>query len=194
MRKHKVPEWYIDSCRKIGYMFPKAHAVAYAIMSFRIAYIKVHRPEYFYADYFNRELKGFDHGFLSYGIKEANTAKKHLEAAGMRLEKKEKDRLKVLEVLCEMKERGFGFLDVDLYLSDPFLFRVENGSIRPPLSIVPDLGESLAAAFGKEREKSKFSSLEDMIKRTRANKNVVEFIRKNNIAKGIPESDQTALF
>jgi len=110
------------------------------------------------------------------------------------LKKKEKDRLKVLEVLCEMKERGFGFLDVDLYLSDPFLFRVENGSIRPPLSIVPDLGESLAAAFGKEREKSKFSSLEDMIKRTRANKNVVEFIRKNNIAKGIPESDQTALF
>jgi len=195
MRKHKVPDWYIMSCKKIEYMFPKAHAVAYAIMAFRIAYMKVHQPLYFYADYFNRDMAGFEYDFAFMDLKKLSSVKRELELK-FRNEKgkKEESQMKVAEVIFEMKERGFDFLDVDIYKSDPHIFRVSGGKILMPLSIVPDLGEKVADAIASERVKSKFKSMEDMVKRTRVNKNVIEFLNSKGISGLIPATDQTVLF
>lgn len=193
MRKSKVPAWYIDSCKKIKYMFPKAHAVAYAIMSFRIAYMKVNYPMHFYADYFYRDMKGFEFEFASLSILEVKSRLKDLKMK-RDIEKKEKDQLKVLEVLFEMKDRGGDFLNVDLYESDPSIFKVRDMKLLLPLTVIPDLGEKVAKAFGEERLKGKFTSVEDMVKRTKVNKNVVEFMRVNKMLEGIPASDQAVLF
>jgi DNA polymerase III subunit alpha, Gram-positive type len=193
MRKNKVPGWYIDSCKKIKYMFPKAHAVAYAIMSFRIAYMKVNYPLYFYADYFYRERDGFEYEFASL---DSAGIKARLKGFKMKrdLEKKEKDRLKVLEVLLEMKERGGDFLNVDIYESSGSIFRVKGGKILLPLTVIPELGEKVAAAVEEERKKGKFKSIEDLIKRTKVNKNVIEFMKTNRMIEGMPASDQAVLF
>jgi DNA polymerase-3 subunit alpha (Gram-positive type) len=193
MRKHKVPAWYIDSCKKIKYMFPKAHAVAYAIMSFRIAYMKVNFPMHFYADYFFRDMKGFEYEFAFLSLAEIKSRLKDLKMK-RDIEKKEKDQLKVLEVLYEMKDRGGDFLNVDLYESNPAIFKVKDKKLLMPLTVIPDLGEKVAKAFGEEREKGKFTSAEDMVKRTKVNKNVVEFMRVNKIIEGMPASDQAVLF
>ncbi len=200
MKKHKVPEWYIASCKKIQYMFPKAHAAAYAIMAFRIAYMKVHQPLYFYSDYFNRDKEGFEYDFAFMDMKKLGHAKRELEMK-MREKKdkrqnakKEEDQIGVVEVILEMKERGFDFLNVDIYTSDPFLFTVDSGKIRLPLTIIPSLGGVVAEAIAKERVKDKFKSIEDIIKRTRINKNVAEFLKLNDISGSLPNSDQTELF
>jgi DNA polymerase-3 subunit alpha (Gram-positive type) len=193
MRKHKVPGWYIESCKKIKYMFPKAHAVAYAIMSFRIAYMKVHHPMYFYADYFFREFGGFDYEFAFLEIPEIKSKLREFKIK-RDLEKKEKDRLKVLEVLLEMRDRKGGFLNVDLYESDPVIFKVKGDKLLLPLVVIPELGEKVAAALNEERKKGRFKSAEDMVKRTKVNKNVVEFMRANKIIEGMPASDQAVLF
>jgi DNA polymerase-3 subunit alpha (Gram-positive type) len=200
MKKHKVPDWYIASCKKIQYMFPKAHAVAYAIMAFRIAYMKVHQPLYFYADYFNRDKAGFDYEFAFMDSKKLGHTRRELEMK-MREKrdkkanaKKEEDQIGVVEVLLEMKERGFDFLNIDIYQSDPHIFTVRDGKILIPLTVVPSLGETVADALAKERVKEKFKSMEDMVKRTKINKNVVEFLTINGISGDIPASDQTVLF
>ncbi len=193
MKENKVPDWYIESCKKIKYMFPKAHAVAYTIMSFRIAYIKIHHPEHFYADYLNRDIGGFEYEFMAMDM---DAIKKRLRESKFIKEpdKKEKDRLRVLEVLFEMKERGFGFSKVDLYQSHATRFTVKDGKILPPLTAVPGLGEKVAVSIFIERQKSDFSSVEDLVKRTKVNKNVVEFMRLNKIAGSLPDSDQAVLF
>ena len=193
MKKNKVPRWYIDSCKKIKYMFPKAHAVAYAIMSFKIAYFKVNYPEYFYADYFTRERNAFEYEFAFMGAKEVRSRIKEIRLKRNQ-EKKERDHLKVLEVIMEMKERGIEFVNIDIYKSDPVVFKVNDGKVMLPLTVVPELGEKVAEAIKKERKKNKFSSLEDFSKRTRVNKNVVGFIKENGIVEGMPATDQTVLF
>jgi len=193
MKEHKVPEWYIESCKKIKYMFPKAHAVAYTIMSFRIAYIKIHHPEHFYADYLNRDIGGFEYEFMAMDLE---AVKKRLrESRFMKdADKKEKDRFKVLEVLVEMKDRGYIFSKVDLYKSHPTRFTVKDGKILPPLIAVPGLGEKVAVSVSIERNKSQFTSVEDLVKRTKVNKSVVEFMKLNNLAGSLPDSDQAVLF
>jgi DNA polymerase-3 subunit alpha (Gram-positive type) len=195
MKKHKVPDWYILSCKKIKYMFPKAHAVAYAIMAFRIAYMKVHQPLYFYADYYNRDKAGFEYDFASMDLKKLAHARRELELK-FRNEKgkKEESQLKVVEVMFEMKERGFEFMNVDIYRSDPHIFRVQDSKILMPLTIIPDLGEKVADAIAAERIKSRFKSMEDMVKRTKVNKNVIEFLNTRGIAETIPATDQTVMF
>ena len=195
MTKNKVPDWYIASCKKIKYMFPKAHAVAYAMMSVRIAYIKMHHPPHFYADYFNRADDGFEYEYILLG---PETAKKKIREIKMTKEadKKQKDevRLEVLEVLFEMRERGVEFLPVSLYESNPVRFTVKDGAVLPPLTIIPQLGRVAAEQFACEREKGRFTSVEDMMKRTKLNKNVIEFMKDKGIVKGLPQSDQAVLF
>ena len=100
----------------------------------------------------------------------------------------------IVEVMLEMKERGFDFLNIDLYGSDPHIFRVKDGKISIPLTVVPSLGETVADSIARERVKEKFKSMEDLTKRTKVNKNVVEFLTANNIAAGLPASDQIVLF
>ncbi|HDT15675.1 MAG TPA: PolC-type DNA polymerase III, partial [Firmicutes bacterium] len=193
MRAKKVPEWYIESCKKIKYMFPKAHAVAYTMMSVRIAYIKLHYPVYFYADYYNRTKDGFEFEFLDMDM---DRIKKRIRDSRLTQnpDKKEADRIKVLEVLFEMRERGFEFLDVGLYESEPDIFRVKDGKIMPPLSVIPELGKQAAKLIEEERKKGMFSSVEDFKKRTGVNKNVLEFMKLNGYLGNMPESEQTVLF
>ncbi len=193
MRKNKIPEWYIDSCKKIKYMFPKAHAVAYTMMSVRIAYIKKHYPVYFYADYYNRSKEGFEYEFMDMNM---DSIKKRIRESkcNINADKKEKDRIKVLEVLFEMKERGIEFVPLDLYESDPDVFKVKKEKIIPPLSVMPELGKQAAKLIESERRKEPFSSVEEFKKRTGVNKNVLEFMKTNGYLNDMPESDQTVLF
>jgi len=193
MRQHKVPDWYIDSCKKIKYMFPKAHAVAYAMMSVRIAYIKVHHPAYFYSDYFNRSRSGFEFEFMGYDME---GVKRRIRESRMNKEpeKKEKDRLEVLEVLFEMRERNVSFAPVSIYDSHPVRFTVREGLVLPPITVIPQLGEKVALLIEQERKKGKFTSVEDLVRRTKVNKNVAEFMKVNGLIEGLPQSDQAVLF
>ncbi|MEI7640101.1 MAG: PolC-type DNA polymerase III [bacterium] len=193
MRSCEVPDWYIESCKKIKYMFPKAHAVAYTMMSLRLAYVKVHHAPYFYADYFDRKLKIFDYDFSFLTIKELKAKMRELFYKKDRT-KKEEDQVDVLEVIMEMKERGIQLLNVDIYESDSLLFTVKGNILRMPLAIVPLLGEKVASNFLKERAKGPFKSMEEMVKRTKINKTVLQFFKSNKIGDDIPDTNQTMLF
>ncbi len=197
MSAAKAPTWYIDSCKKIKYIFPKAHAVAYCIMSFRIAWYKVHQPLAFYADYFTNKASGFDASVACDGLGRVRDRIKLIRS----IEKptnKELDEASVLEVAEEMYARGFRFLKVDLYQSHSRLFALEesNGEkmIRPPLIGLAGLGETAAEAIVEERQKGPFSSVEDLVERCGVNKNVVEILRAHGGLKNMPDSNQVTLF
>jgi DNA polymerase III subunit alpha, Gram-positive type len=189
----KTPSWYIDSCKKIKYIFPKAHAVAYCIMSFRIAYFKVHHPLAFYADYFTNKAFGFDATVACDGLGRVKDRIKMIRS----IEKptaKELDEASVLEVAEEMYARGFKFLPVDLFKSNAHQFSVEEGCLRPPLIGLPGLGETAAEAIVEERKKGSFSSIEDLVERCGVNKNVIEILKSHGCLKDIPDSKQVSLF
>lgn len=148
MREHDVPEWYIDSCKKIKYMFPKAHAVAYVTMAFRIAWFKVYYPLAYYCAYFTiRGSDDFDSDIMIYGKEKVKQKMKELEALGNSMSVKEKGMYTVLELVLEMYERGFKFLPIDLYKSHSSKFQIEDGSIRPPLSSIPGLRSSSSRKY-----------------------------------------------
>ncbi len=142
MRKYNVPEWYIDSCKKIKYMFPKAHAVAYVTMAFRIAWFKVYYPLAYYAAYFSIRADDFDSEIMIYGKEIVKQKMKELETLGNNMSVKEKGVYTILEIVLEMYERGFKFLPIDLYKSHSTKFLIEDGAIRPPLSSIPGLRRS----------------------------------------------------
>ncbi|HUO56604.1 MAG TPA: PolC-type DNA polymerase III [bacterium] len=189
----KVPSWYIDSCKKIKYIFPKAHAVAYCIMSFRIAYFKVHHPLAFYADYFTNKAFGFDATVACDGIGRVRDRIKTIRS----IEKptaKELDEASVLEVAEETYARGLKFLPVDLYKSSATQFKAEDGALRPPLISLPGLGETAADSIVEERKKGPFGSVEDLQDQCGVNKNVVEILKSHGCLKDIPDSKQVSLF
>jgi DNA polymerase III subunit alpha, Gram-positive type len=193
MADAKVPAWYIESCRKIKYIFPKAHAVAYCIMSFRIAWFKAHHPLAFYADYFTNKSFGFDATVACDGLSRVRDRIKGIRA----IEKptaKELDEASVLEVAEEAYARGFRFLPVDLYKSDARQFKLEDGQLRPPLTGLPGLGETAADAIVDERAKGEFVTVEDLVDRCGVNKNVVEILKDHGCLKSLPDSNQAALF
>ena len=142
MRNHDVPDWYIESCNKIKYMFPKAHAVAYVTMAFRIAWFKVHYPLAYYATYFTIRADDFDSEFMIYGKEKVKQKMKELEALGNSMTVKEKGIYTILEIVLEMYERGFEFLPIDLYKSHSTKFLIEDGKIRPPLVSIQGLRRS----------------------------------------------------
>ncbi len=139
MKEYNVPEWYIESCKKIKYMFPKAHAVAYVTMAFRIAWFKVYYPLAYYATYFSIRADDFDSEIMIYGKEKVKQKMKELEALGNNMSVKEKGIYTILEIVLEMYERGFKFLPIDLYKSHSTKFLIEDGAIRPPLSSIPGL-------------------------------------------------------
>ncbi|HJT23612.1 MAG TPA: helix-hairpin-helix domain-containing protein, partial [bacterium] len=193
MQAAKAPQWYIDSCKKIKYIFPKAHAVAYCIMSFRIAYFKVHHPQAFYADFFTNKSFGFDATVACDGLGRVRDRIKLIRS----LEKptnKELDEASVLDVVEEVYARGFKFLPVDLYKSDAHQFRVEDGALRPPLVGLPGLGETAADSIVEERKKGPFGSVEDLQDQCGVNKNVVEILKAHGCLKEMPDSKQVSLF
>ncbi|MGD9567467.1 MAG: DNA polymerase III subunit alpha [Sedimentibacter sp.] len=195
MRKHNVPEWYIDSCKKIKYMFPKAHAAAYVMMAFRIAWFKVHIPEAYYAAYFSIRAKAFDAEFMINGIEVVKEKMKEIEAQGMQAANKDKDMYDDLESVLEMYERKINFLPIDLYKSDATKFLVEKDGLRPPFNSISGMGTVAAegvynAVHGEESVKS----IDDLRKRAKIGNASIDLLKKFNCLNGLPESDQLSFF
>lgn len=194
MRQNDVPEWYIDSCKKIKYMFPKAHAAAYVMMAFRIAWFKVHIPMAYYAAYFSIRAKAFDAEFMINGKEVVKQKIKEIEELGNQAANKDKDMYDDLELVLEMYERGFRFLPIDLYKSHSVKFVVEEDGIRPPLNSISGMGGVAAegiynAVHGEEEIKS----MDDLKKRAKIGNAAIELLKKFGCLKGIPESDQLSL-
>ena len=194
MREHEVPDWYIDSCRKIKYMFPKAHAAAYVMMAFRIAWFKVHMPMAYYAAYFSIRAKAFDAEYMIYGKEKAQAKRKEIEMMGNDAGPKDKDMYEDLEIVLEMYERGFRFLPIDLYKSHATKFIVEEDGLRPPFNSMPGMGAIAAESLYQAARKMPFSSVEDISGRARAGNSTIDILRRFDCLKGLPESDQLSLF
>ncbi|AEM78776.1 PolC-type DNA polymerase III [Thermoanaerobacter wiegelii] len=194
MKKHGVPNWFIESCQKIKYMFPKAHAVAYVIMAFRIAYFKVHYPEAFYATYFTVRADDFNLDIVLKGKDSIKNAIKEIEAKGNNASPKEKSLLTVLEVALEMYLRGFKFINVDLYKSDAVKFLITEEGLLPPLNSLEGVGIQAAKTIAQERENGKFLSVEDFRNRTKVSKTVIEILKQYGCLTDLPESNQLSLF
>jgi len=194
MRENGVPEWYIDSCKKIKYMFPKAHAAAYVMMSFRIACYKVYHPEAFYATYFTTKAEDFDVNIVLKGTDAIREKIKEMESLGNGATAKEKNQLTVLEVALEMSLRGIKLLSVDLYGSDSDRFMIRDGKLLPPLKSLQGVGENAAKNIVDGREKGEFLSIQDFVQKTKVSKTVVEALKENGCIPDLPETNQLSLF
>ena len=197
MNEQHVPEWYIDSCKKIKYMFPKAHAVAYVMMAFRIAWFKVHRPLAFYSAYFSIRAKGFDASCMIKGDKVC--LDKMTELRGKERDKTisaaEKDMMTTLEVCHEFYRRGFTFEPMDVYKSDATRFLVTETGLIPPFTSMPGIGEQAAHSIVEERKNGKFLSAEELIVRCpKASKAVVELLEQIGALGSMPKTTQMTLF
>ncbi|MCL2740244.1 MAG: PolC-type DNA polymerase III, partial [Oscillospiraceae bacterium] len=193
MREKKIPEWYIESCNKIKYLFPKAHAVAYVTMAFKIAWFKVYYPLEFYLAYLTVRADEFNISLMA-DIDLVRKNIKRLESEENSLNQKDKNVLSILQVVREMFARGFKFLPVDLYKSDIKGFEVEGDAIRPPLIAVQGLGLSVAETIDSARNEAEFSSIEDLKNRTKTNKAIIELLEEQGVLAGLPASDQMSFF
>lgn len=194
MEKHDVPRWYIESCKKIQYMFPKAHAAAYVMMAFRIAYFKVHHPLAFYATYFSVRADEFDAQLTLGGIDGVRRKLEEIERKGNEATAKEKNLVTVLEVILEAMLRGIEFLPVDLYQSDVKKVLIKDGKLLPPLASLQGVGESAAQSIVLARQEKKFSSIEDLRERSRVSKSVIEILTQHGCLQSLPFTNQLVLF
>lgn len=194
MEEKSIPKWYMDSCKKIKYMFPKAHAAAYVVMAFRIAWFKVYYPEAFYATYFTVRADDFDAALIMKGPEFVRESIKNLTSIGNELSAKEKNVLTILEVTLEMYMRNIGFVPIDLYMSDSSRFIITKEGIRPPLNALQGVGTNAAKSIVKEREQREFLSIEDMHDRTRVTKTVIEALKEQGVLDNLPETSQMSLF
>lgn len=194
MQENNVPEWFIDSCQKIKYMFPKAHAVAYVMMAFRIAWFKVYRPLAFYAAYFTIRAEEFDPAAALKGEAGFNAVISELEAKGNGASAKEKALLAVMETAREMVLRGFVFYPINLYESDATEFLVKDKGLLPPLVALPGLGAAAAQSMEAARKERPFSSQEDLRIRGHVSKSIIDLLGQQGCLAGLPESDQMQLF
>ena len=194
MREYNVPDWYIDSCKKIKYMFPKAHAAAYVTMAFRIAWFKVHIPKAYYAAFFSIRADAFDSDIMCHGVEKVKNKMKAIELMGKTATDKDKDTYQVLEIVLEMYERGLNFLPIDLYKSHATKFIVEEDGIRPPLNSIPGLGTVAAEGIDRAKKDGKFMSIEDLKLKSRIGKTVIELLDNAGCLKGMSQSNQMSLF
>lgn len=194
MKAHDVPDWYIASCKKIKYMFPKAHAAAYVLMAVRIAYFKVHHPALFYAAYFSVRAHDFDIDTMIKGSAAIRTKVEEINGKGLDASPKEKSLLTVLELALEMCERGLSFARVDLYRSRAAEFIVDGDRLIPPFNAVSGLGTNAALNIVKAREDGEFLSKEDLQQRSKLSKTVLEDLDLHGCLQDLPQSNQLSLF
>jgi len=194
MQEKGVPDWFIQSCQKIKYMFPRAHAVAYVMMAFRIAWFKVHMPLAFYAAFFTIRAEEFDSIAAAQGEHALNMVIRDLEAKGNEASHKEKALLAVMETAREMVLRGFSFLKVDLYKSHASEFLISGQALLPPLAALPGLGAAAAESIVNARKDRLFSSQEDLRIRGHVSKSIVDLLAQQGCLGDLPESDQMQLF
>ena len=198
MKEHDVPDWYLWSCKKIKYMFPKAHAVAYVMMGIRIAWFKIHEPLAYYAAFFTIRATAFDYGLMCQGKAAIDN---HIKAykANPNLSKKEQDTLRDMKIVQEFYARGFEFLKIDLYQSDAIKFQVVEGKLLPPFSVIEGMGgiaaEALAVAARAETERGeKFLSKDDIRQKAKVSQTVLDTMAELGLLGGLPESNQLSIF
>lgn len=196
MREHNVPEWYIDSCMKIKYMFPKAHAAAYMISTLRLGWYKVHKPAEYYAAYFTVRSENLDGGLAMKGkkaIRDKMNQIKHKQSVHESTAKDDAE-LATLQIVNEMMARGIDVLPIDVYKSEASMFVVEDGKIRLPFSSLPGVGGAAAEALAEAGKKYTYLSIEDMQVKTKASKSVIETLKEVGVLGDMPESSQMSLF
>ena len=198
MKEHDVPDWYLWSCKKIKYMFPKAHAVAYVMMGIRIAWFKIHEPLAYYAAFFTIRATAFDYGLMCQGKAAIDN---HIKAykANPNLSKKEQDTLRDMKIVQEFYARGFEFLKIDLYQSDAIIFQVVECKLLPPFSVIEGMGgiaaEALAVAAHAETERGeKFLSKDDIRQKAKVSQTVLDTMAELGLLGGLPESNQLSIF
>lgn len=194
MREHNVPEWYIDSCKKIKYMFPKGHAVAYVTNTFRIGYFKINYPYAFYAATFYVKRDDFDYNIMCFGIEKVRETMQEIKQQGKEATAKDKNMLTTLELVLEMYARGLKFVKMDLYESDAVKFKVTDDGLLPPLCTVQGLGANAAQSIVDAREQGEFQTIEELKDRAKLGKTVLQLLRDNGVLDGIPETNQLTLF
>ncbi|MGX7091398.1 PolC-type DNA polymerase III [Hutsoniella sourekii] len=194
MRAHEVPEWYIESCLKIKYMFPKAHAAAYVIMALRVGYFKVYHPLLYYAAYFSVRAKDFDLVAMYQGKEMVKRRIREIRDKGFSATNKENVLITELEIANEMLERGYHFQMVNLEKSDAKNFIIEGDSLIPPFRAVPSLGTNVAEQIVKAREEASFLSKEDLQKRGKVSKTIIDYLTEHGVLDGLPDEDQLSLF
>ena len=194
MLAHNVPEWYIWSCKKIKYMFPKAHAAAYVMSAIRLAWYKIYYPMEFYAAFLTVAPGGFDAEIVGRGYEGVNAVIKELEEKGNEATAKEHQTCQTLYLVREALARGVKFLNVDLKKSDGTAFLPENGSIRMPFNSLPGLGDTAAEKILEARAKYDIYSIEDLREHTGISKTVIELLRRNHVLDGLSETNQFTMF
>ncbi len=193
MRAHNVPEWYLKSCKKIKYMFPKAHAAAYVMSAIRLAWYKTHIPIAFYAAMFTVAPGGFDATLVMKGRHAVKATFKDIEKRSKDATPKEQASVPTLQLINECMARNIKFLPIDIEKSDAYAFLPENGAIRMPFSSLPGLGENAAMNIVAAREEEPFFSVEDLQTRAKLTKSVIEVLRANGVIKNLSETDQLTL-
>lgn len=194
MKKNNVPDWYIDSCLKIKYMFPKAHAAAYVLMALRVAYFKVYFPILYYCAYFSVRADDFDLVTMCKGKNAVKERMEEITDKGMDASAKEKNLLTVLELCNEMLERGYEFGMIDLYKSDAVNFVIEDNKLIAPFRAVPSLGTNVAKQIVKAREDGPFLSKEDLANRAKVSKTLIDYMSDNGVLNDLPDENQLSLF
>ncbi len=194
MQECNIPQWYIDSCNKIEYMFPKAHAVAYVMMAFRIAYFKVYYPLAFYASFFSIRAEDFDAETILRGYDSVRQRIREIDKMAYSASQKDKKLLPILELAMEMYARKFIFHPVDIYNSDASKFVIYENGLLLPFSALPNVGLAAAQGIVDSRTDKEFISVEDFQQRTHLNKTGMDILRKNNCFKDLPETTQISLF
>ncbi|MDR1473858.1 MAG: PolC-type DNA polymerase III [Lactobacillales bacterium] len=194
MREKNVPEWYIDSCTKIKYMFPKAHAAAYVLMALRVAYFKVYFPILYYCAYFSIRATDFDLVAMAGGLEAVKARMQEIRDKGMDASNKEKGLMTVLEICNEMLERGMHFSKIDLYKSDAKNFIIDGDTLIPPFKAMDSLGENVAKQIVEARSEGNFLSKDDLRIRAGVSKTLIEKMSEQGILDGLPEENQLSLF
>jgi DNA polymerase-3 subunit alpha (Gram-positive type) len=194
MKKCNVPAWYIESCERIEYMFPKAHAAAYVISAVRTAFFKVYYPLAYYATYFSVRASDFDLELLCQGYDAILRKLIEIEDKGFQALPKEKAMVSILEMALEMTARGFSFKPIDLYRSDATRFLLEGTSLIPPFAAMQGIGDNAAKNIAAAKEEGDFLSVEDFQNRSKASKTVIEMLTSMGCFRGLPESNQLSFF
>ena len=194
MKAHDVPDWYIESCKKIKYMFPKAHAAAYVMMAWRIAYCKVFYPLAYYAAYFSIRATGFDYEIMCQGKERLEYFYKDYTKRKDSLSNKEKDIYRDMKIVQEMYARGFEFTPIDIYTASPDRFQIVDGKLMPALNTIEGMGDNAAIAVAEAAKDGKFLSKDDFRIRTKATKTVIDLMGDLGLLGDLPESNQLSLF
>jgi len=194
MKDHDVPQWYVDSCMKIKYMFPKAHAAAYVIAALRVAWYKVYHPAAYYAAFFTGRGEDFDAEPVLGGINAVKSLMDNIRARGKEATQKEQDQAESLHVVYEAMLRGVEFLPVDLYKSHAHKFTMEDGKVRLPFSAVKGLGGAAAEGLMKARDEGEFLSQDDVQARSGLSKTLMETLAQMGAFGSLPASAQMSFF